>query len=205
MIYTQKKGNIEEIDPEGHNAVLKIPGQADQKFTIPDGVAYEEEFVLPVGQITKPGVYAAQIIVKDKHCEQTLPPFPVDFTVNYPSDIFKYKFNNVLAVYNKGYGGNSGYEFTAYQWYRNGKEVDGATESVLYLGQGVTFDEGDEVFVMLTDNSGMTLPSCPQVIDNVPNYNGQSNQAPATKHLENRQIIIRQGDKTYNVYGQRVR
>lgn len=155
---------------------------------------------LPTSDL-KPGQHKATITVEDTVCDKTL-EFPLDLTVYYPSDIFKYKFNNVLAVYNKDH--NGGYEFVGYQWYRNGKPIPGATESVYYLGQGVTFELGDVVYVVLTDKNGMILPSCPQIIDDVPDYNPQPSNAPAYKHLINREIVIRQGEKTYNIYGQRV-
>ena len=125
-------------------------------------------------QNMKPGKYQAKITVQDIVCEQTL-EFPLNMTVNYPKDIFKFKFNNVLAVYNKDY--NGGYEFVGYQWFYNGQPIEG----------------------------GLTMPSCPQDIkeDKIPDYSDLHN-APATKHLINRQIVIRKGTESYNIYGQRV-
>lgn len=114
---------------------------------------------LPINDM-KPGIYQAKITVQDTICDQTL-EFPIDFTVFYPSDIFKYKFNNVLAVYNKA--NNGGYEFVGYQWYCNGVAIPGATESVYHTEAPFTL--GDVYFVVLTDKNGMTLPSCPQTIE----------------------------------------
>ena len=133
-------------------------------------------------------------------CEQTL-EFPLDITVYYPSDIFKFKFNNVLAVYNKEY--NGGYDFTAYQWYYNGQKIEGANTSVYH--SDVPLKAG-EYFVMLTNTSGLTLPSCSQTIQDgdIPDYS-DLHQAPATKHLINRQIVIRKGAENYNIYGQKIK
>lgn len=150
-------------------------------------------------QNMKPGKYQAKITVQDIVCEQTL-EFPLNMTVNYPKDIFKFKFNNVLAVYNEDY--NGGYVFTNYQWYYNGQPIEGANTSVYHSEVPL---EAGEYFVMLTDANGLTMPSCPQDIkeDKITDYSDLHN-APATKHLINRQIVIRKGTESYNIYGQRV-
>lgn len=153
---------------------------------------------LPTNEL-KPGIYNAQITVQDTICDQTL-RFPIDLFVNYPSDIFKYKFNNVLAVYTKDY--NGGYEFIGYQWYRNGEKIEGATSSVYHTEAPFTL--GDVYYVVLMDKNGLELPSCPQTIEDVPDYNPTQEQAPASKHLINRQIVIRKGDQSFNVFGQRI-
>lgn len=153
---------------------------------------------LPTNEL-KPGIYNAQITVQDTICDQTL-KFPIDLFVNYPSDIFKYKFNNVLAVYTKDY--NGGYEFIGYQWYRNGEKIEGATSSVYHTEAPFTL--GDVYYVVLMDKNGLELPSCPQTIEDVPDYNPTQEQAPASKHLINRQIVIRKGDQSFNVFGQRI-
>ena len=148
----------------------------------------------------KPGVYQAKITVQDTICGEVLEFYPIDLTVYYSKDIFKYKFNNVLAVYNKQY--NGGYDFTGYQWYRNGEAIEGATSSVYHTEE--PFVSGDVYYVLLTRADGLVLPSCPQIIESVPTYEPQTENAPATKHLINRQIIIRKGEQTYNIYGQRI-
>ena len=104
----------------------------------------------------------------------------------------------MLAVYQ-----NRGYQFTAYQWYRNGEPI-GDNSSILYLGEGIPFNQGDVVFVVLTDQSGMTLPSCPQTITDIPDLDGDANQAPAQKVIVNSKFLILKEDKTYDIYGQRV-
>lgn len=156
-------------------------------------------FSLPVNGL-KPGVYNAIISVDDPFCETTL-QFPIDFRIYYPSDIFQYKFNNVLAVYKNGYGGNDGYDFVAYQWYRNGQPIEGATASIYHTTEPYT--QGDTYFVVLTDQNGLTLPSCPQTINEVPNLNPQ--QAPqASKIVKQQQMYILREGQLYTIYGQRI-
>ena len=170
----------------------------DQDFIIVPN-KQDRSFPLPTTEM-KPGIYKGSITVQDTICDQKL-TFPIDFTIFYPSTIFKYKFNNVLAVYNKEH--NGGYDFVAYQWYRNGVAIPGATESVYHTAEPFTL--GDVYFVVLTHADGLVLASCPYMIDDIPEYHQNQEQAPAaSKHLVNRQIIIRMGEKNYNIYGQRV-
>ena len=208
--YEFKKGKIRSIDDEGNNAILRIPGMEDLKFEIPNKATNGVELIkLPTEALTKPGRYSAVIVVEDEYCEQTL-YFPLAFDVNYPTDIMKYKFNNVMAIYKPGYGGNDNYEFSNYEWHlvRNDQDTilaSGPELSVLYLGEGTTFELRDQVYVVLTDKSGVIGPlrSCEYEIRDVPPYGEQTNQAPpATKKLVNRQIIINKGEKSYNIYGQ---
>ncbi len=206
--YSLTKGSIRDIDAAGNNAILRVPGMPDEVFTIPNRIEPNGTLTIPTENITKPGNYTGVIVVEDEYCNMTV-TLPVNFTVNYPQDIFKYKFNNVMAVYKPGYGGNAGYEFTNYEWHlnRNGQDTilaAGPEVSVLYLGEGTTFETGDQVHVVLTNKSGETLPSCAYTVREVPNYSNEANQAPAkaTKKLVNRQIVIQKGDKSYNIYGQ---
>lgn len=191
--YTKYKGDI---------------GETHLIYGSEDIIVYPENgfITLPTSEM-KPGIYHAKITVQDTICkdettnEPRIVSLPVDFSVYYPSSIFKYKFNNVLAVYTKDY--NGGYEFVGYQWYRNGELIEGATSSVYHTE--APFTEGDEYFVVLTDKNGMVLPSCSQTIEDVPNYNPEQQEAPqATKHLINRQIVIRKGEQSFNVFGQRI-
>ena len=204
ITYKKIKGNIDG------DAIFRVPGYPDQAIILDDNIT-DGSFTLPVSDITKPGFYTGKLLVNDKYCYDDKDPqkhkvleFPIDFTVYYPEDIFKFKFNNVLAVYKPGQGGNEGYEFTAYQWFRNGMPIEGATSSILYLGQGVTFESGDVVYVVLTDKDGMVLPSCAQIIEETKDFYPEPQNAPAYKQLIDRKIVIKKGEFIYNIYGQRV-
>lgn len=196
VTYTKTKGDIEGM------SILKIPGYADQEIDIPNRNITDASLTIPVESITKPGIYKAQLLIKDENCGDTK-SFDIDFKIFYPEDIFAYKFNNVLAVYKKGYGGNTSYEFVAYQWYRNGELIPGATESIYHTD--APFNEGDTYYVELTDQNGMKLPSCSQRIETVPDYNPQPNAMPAQKQLINNRIYILREGRTYDTYGQRVK
>ncbi len=160
----------------------------------------------------KPGLYTVRIVVEDALCTQPgeTPLYSpiLNLAIYYPSNIFAFKFNNVLAVYQKGYGGNKGYEFTAYQWYRNGEKIDAlqnptAKTSIYHTEE--KFTSGDEYFVLLTDNKYVTLPSCPFTIpDQLDDYNPKKDAPAATKALKNNRMCIVIDDCVYDIFGQRI-
>lgn len=190
------------IEGSYDGARFVVPGLLDVEVNIPQwhfGVS-QATVTLPVHSIVRAGQYKGELIVEDHYCNSA--SFPIDFTVNYPEDIFRFKFNNVLAVYNSGFGGNIGYTFTAYQWFLNTKAIEGATESIYHREE--PFAVNDVVYVVLTDDQGMTLPSCPQTITEVPDFSPKTQAAPAQKLIINQRIVIRKGDNTYDIYGQRI-
>lgn len=203
VTYTKHKGNIDG------DAIFRVAGYPDQTILMDDKVK-DGSFTLPISDIKKPGYYSGKLLVNDLYCPDRNPKeYTIDFAVYYPDSIFKFKFNNVLAMYKPGHGGNSGYEFSNYEWHlirgvQDTVMAAGPEASILYLGQGVTFESGDIVYVVLTDKDGMTLPSCQQVITNVKDFNPQPQNAPASKHLIDRRIVIKKGEQSYNIYGQRI-
>lgn len=191
--YTKTKGHI-------HNATFSVPGLIDKADVTFDDYANNGTFILPTSSIEKAGIYKGTLYIEDHDCDSVI-TVPVDFTVKYPSDIFKFKFNNVLAVYQ-----NTGYEFTAYQWVVNDKPVLDANSSIYYLGQGNTFNEGDVVYVLLTDKDGLVLPSCPQTLTDIQDYNPEPEEpAQAHKKIVNRRFVIQRGEDIYDIYGQKVK
>lgn len=182
-------------------AYFTVPGMVEKEAVTYDDNMMDGIFTLPTASITKAGHYQGTLLIEDTEDECDSIVVTIDFTVYYPSDIFKFKFNNVLAVYK-----NSGYTFTAYQWYKNGLPIEGATESILYLGQGVAFEENDTVFVVLTDQDGLTLPSCPQILTDIQDYNPQEEEpAAAQKKIINRRFVIQKGEEMYDIYGQKIK
>ena len=176
----------------------------DFESTKTEGTRAIGTVVLPINDLT-PNHYTAKIQVEDMNSDNGCAPIAesplLNITVRYPEDIFAYKFNNVLAVYKKGSEHNKNYEFVGYQWYRNGKAIEGATESVYH--SEAPFIAGDSYYVLLTDKNGLVLPSCPQVIGEVPDYNPQPKKA-AQKKLINNRIYILVDERMYDAYGQRV-
>lgn len=115
------------------------------------------ELILPVP--CRPNNYDAELILHDEVCGDTV--VPINFTVNYSADIVKQKWNDVLAVTNATY--NGGYDFKAFQWYRNDVPMSGEIGPYIYVDND-TLRSADEYFVMLTRvDDGVTLPTCPIV------------------------------------------
>lgn len=140
--YDYKKGDI-------GTAVLYVDGK-EYAVEMAEG-----ECIVDM-QPFKPGKYTnARIVVSDPVCEQTL-EFPVTFEVRYPVSVFAQKWDNVLAVYNKDY--NGGYEFSAFQWYKNGEPIPGATGSWYHSDTPLSPD--DTYSVLLTTTDGRTVLSC---------------------------------------------
>lgn len=188
--FNYKKGDIAEAH--------FVYGKTNVKIE-PKKKSLDWYFELPTDKL-KPDYYQATITVQDTICNRKL-EFPIEFAIYYPSTIFKCKFNNVLAVYNKE--NNGGYEFTGYQWLLNGAPIPGATQSVYHMDS--SFVIGQYYSVILTRSDGVILPSCAQMIEKVNNYVSESNKAPATKHLINQRLVIRKDEKDYNIYGQRMK
>ncbi|MGM9805573.1 MAG: hypothetical protein ACI3Z7_03960 [Candidatus Aphodosoma sp.] len=108
----------------------------------------------------KPDRYAVTLEMMDMACGKQIVEY--EFDVLYPSDIIRQKWNDVLALTNEMY--NGGYEFSAYQWYKDGAAIPGASSPYFYVGPGMTLDTDAEYCVELTrSDDGVTLMSCPVV------------------------------------------
>ena len=199
--YTHVRGKIGDATMQ---FIGELAPSTPQPIVLEDGIA-----TLPT-QDLKPGEYKANVEVKDGGCDETL-TFTIPFTIYYPSDIFVYMFDNTLAVYKAGNGGNKKLQqdFTGYtyQWYLKGEPIPGANSSV-YVKQDGKFAEGDSVFVEFIDPAGYKLKSCAQILPErdftAPEEEDDTNNAPALKLLINNRLVIRKDGQTYNMYGQRV-
>ena len=194
--YTKTKGDIEGM------ATLNIPGTQDKEIYISNDNITDAWLTIPISEMTKPGVYKAQLQIKDENCGDLL-KFDIDFKIYYPQDIFSLKYNNVLAVYASGYGGNTYGNFTTFQWYHNGILIPGATSAVYHTD--APFKPGDTYYVELSDGVATPLPACPLTIpQDVEDYN--VNKAPsAEKKLINRHMYIVIDNRMYDAYGLRVK
>ncbi|MGM9836876.1 MAG: PKD domain-containing protein [Paludibacteraceae bacterium] len=202
----------EHVCPDGAQPVLNIPfdyvkgqvGESHLRFGAKDieitpvVSTTDAYFQVPTEGLT-PGDYTAQITVEDPVCNQT---FTYDYRlmVFYPSSIFKLKFGNVLAVYLSDF--NGGYEFTGYQWYKDGLPIEGATSSIYHTEE--KFPEGATYYVMLTRKDGFVWPSCTQTVP-VTTPDTDTEQTPAARKIvRNQQLYILRDGQLYNLYGNRV-
>ena len=80
-------------------------------------------------------------------------------TYLYPTTIFEQRYNDLITVLTHDY--NGGYDFVAFQWYKDGVLIPGAIHS--YLNQSLGFEA--EYSVLLTDTNGLALMSCPIIAE----------------------------------------
>ena len=103
----------------------------------------------------RPDIYDAVISFDNGVCSPVAVEFK--FEILYPSWIIHQKWNDVLMVLNKSY--NGGYDFTAFQWYKDGVKIDGAKQAYLYLPERL--DTASEYYVELTrSDDGKAIRSC---------------------------------------------
>ena len=134
----------EKAQAAGFNDLLSLPA---------DGTP----ITIPLPTDVRPDVYEMNIAFEDLLCD-TLYNL-VSFTVRYDSVITEQKWNDVIAILNSTY--NGGYEFSAYQWYKDGSPMFGETRSYIYI-ENSTLDYDAEYSVLLTRlDDGALLFSCP--------------------------------------------
>jgi hypothetical protein len=104
-----------------------------------------------------PDIYSCKIILENPASCSSKTFENVQFEVYYPSSVMQQKWDDVIALKNSYY--NGGYDFTGYQWYKDGYPT-GETRSYIYLGKD-TLDQNAEYYVLLTRADGSTMYSCP--------------------------------------------
>ena len=110
--------------------------------------------VYPYDETILPNHYRVQLeFYQHASCGNQI--FDLEFDVQYRSSIIEQKWNDVLALLNSKY--NGGYTFTAYQWYKNGRPIEGATKSYLYQD----LDINSQYSVEITRTDGVVMRTCP--------------------------------------------
>lgn len=92
-------------------------------------------------------------------------------------------------------------KFIAYQWYKNGQPVEGATGQY-YHEDGASLN-GSYFADLFYFNGGreMILRTCPIEMENGTKRNQENATDSVSKRLENSQIIIQRGDAEYTILG----
>lgn len=120
-----------------------------------DLVPEEDVLTIPMPDSIVPGNYSIGLTFSQKSCAPGEIILPVK--VYYSKTVLAQRWNDVLAVKNEDY--NGGYEFIAFQWYKNGQIIEGATSSILYQPEGL--DLNAEYAVLLTRLSdNVTTMTC---------------------------------------------
>ena len=136
------------------------------------------EVLIPYPATITPGHYTATLTFYQFCCG----PYTQvrDIELRYRSSIVEQKWNDVLTLLSPKY--NGGYEFTAFQWYKNGEPLPEENHSYLYqpLDQDATY------YVELTRADGVVVATCPIQ----PTYHEQQSDYP-TIVSANQQVHIR--------------
>lgn len=103
----------------------------------------------------RPNIYQGTFTFLDTLGLDVVVPFIVE--LRYPSDILTQRWSDVLAVKNSFY--NGGYDFTSYQWYKNGEKIEGATGDYFYTTDGLDMDAEYAVMLVRADDE-VELMTC---------------------------------------------
>ena len=133
-----------------------------------EGVSIQNSlFVIPLPSNLKPNRYRGEISFGKQSCGKEKETIFIDLL--YSRDVIAQRWNDVLAVKNSDY--NGGYDFVAYQWYRNSDIIAGATTSVLYIEEQLNSE--DEYSVLLTRaDDGVSQMVCAIVPEDLGNTEG---------------------------------
>ena len=117
-------------------------GQQTVHIALPPS-ARPDRYGLQLWQADGTGCYAAEEVLT--------------FEIPYPSDIIVQKWNDVLAVLSSEY--NGGYEFSGYQWYKNGELLEGETRPYIYVKP---YLRSTDTYAVLLERAsdGLQLQSC---------------------------------------------
>lgn len=118
--------------------------------------------------------------------------------VRYPASIIQQRWDDVLGILNAEH--NGGYDFGAYQWYKDGVPVMGATSPYYYEADKLDMSSEYTVELVRTGEERGLL-SCPyQVVT----WSDASTQPVTRKYLRNGVLYIQIENTTYNIVGQPV-
>ena len=134
-----------------------------------------------------------------------------ELMVRYPSSLIQQRWNNVLGLSRAGYGVNPDWEFTSWQWYKNGQPVEEATGGYYY--EEPSLDTQSRYAVELTrpgcERSVMTCDLTPRPVSESdvhisPDASGDTrpSSGPARKLLQDGRLLIELFGRRYTLLGQ---
>ncbi len=152
------KGIVEiSVDLEGHvdSIGLDFGSQWNNLDTIVPAPADGQVYISYEGAHIRAGIYEATLT--GYFHQNIVFTTPISLSFLYPSTVLEQRWNDVICVLAKDF--NGGYDFTAFQWYKDGKLLVGENRS--YLSQ--TLEMGSEYSALLTESNGTQLMTCPMI------------------------------------------
>ncbi|MCQ2332981.1 MAG: hypothetical protein MJZ88_00005 [Paludibacteraceae bacterium] len=146
---------------KGATYSLSWPFNTEMPTIVREPIPANDVMVLPMPKQMYPDVYKALITFHDSltGTDPKIQDFVDTLTLHilYPDSVMTIRWNEVLAVRNASY--NGGFEFTGYQWYKNGQPITGANESYYIEESGL--DRTATYCVLLTRADSMSIFTCP--------------------------------------------
>ena len=171
---------------EAGYAIGFIP-QAD---SLHNGKDNSIEVPMPAG--VKPGYYPFEMAFSSEENGDT--KVEGELVIYYSASLIQQRWDDVLGILNEEY--NGGYDFTSFQWYRNGTAIQDATGSYYYTPDKL--QPGDEYVVeLMQPGEERGLKTCAYVVP----APAQSAPIKSQKILQNGQLRIVIGDYLYNAQG----
>ena len=192
LIETHARKGIADTYALRFGAAAAAMGFADQSGSL-NGTA-DNTITVPVPAGALPGYYPFSILFDSEKYGSS--EVANEVAVYYPASLIQQRWDDVLGILKAEF--NGGYDFVAFQWYRNGQAIIGATEPYLYVEQKLK--AGDEYSVELQQaNETRMLRSCAYT---VPAYAPAPERVQQQKILNNGQLMLIIGGKVYNAQGQ---
>lgn len=149
-----------QLDHTGRLDSLAVHFELDSVFSgLHDTIVpiIEDGSVAVVYDTLRAGIYKANLIGYFRQ----IPLFEdtITLTIQYPSSVMEKRWDDVICVLTSAY--NGGYDFVAFQWYKNGQPLIG--ETGYYLNHPL--EEDAEYTVLLTQADSTQLMSCPILLE----------------------------------------
>ena len=146
--YTLSSGIVTSYD-------MSVDKPGAEELNIVDGKPEDGSLVIPIPSSVMPDRYTATFRFENMECGDEEKSVTLD--INYPDTIIVQRWNDVLGVRNSAY--NGGYDFVAYQWYKDGTPLTGEVSANLYQPDGL--DTRAQYHVQLTRADGSVANTCP--------------------------------------------
>ena len=165
-------------------------GLVPQSDSLYNGTNNTIEVPMPDG--VKPGYYPFSIRFDSE--ENGEAEVEGELTIYYSASLIQQRWDDVLGILNADY--NGGYDFNEFQWYLNGAEIKGATNSYFYAENKL--QPGDEYIVALKQpGEERSLQTCAYIVPGTP----KAAPAAQQKIMQNGNIYIIINGRTYNAQG----
>ena len=162
MPYEKKSGLLDVCLAEIDFAGDKYSVEADVESQL-------GAIVVPLPEKVSPGYYNVSLSFGEKACGGEAKNIPLN--IYYPKDILAQRWGDVLAIKNYEYNGN--YEFSAFQWYKNGTPIEGAISSVYYEEDGLDLD-ADYAVLLTRALDNVSIMTCVAELYNFASNNSSS-------------------------------